>query len=68
MARPLTTNQHSGSRLRQTILSLGERKTWTPPPLVRSEIWLGVALFALIVAIVVFGSAESYRFFYGPQF
>jgi hypothetical protein len=56
-------------RLRETIRTVGERTTWSPPlPIVRSEVVLGLMLFALILAIIVFGPAQSYRFYYGPQF
>ena len=55
-------------RLREAIRTIGERTTWSPPRLVRSEILLGSMLFVLIVAIIVFGPSQSYRFYYGPQF
>jgi len=45
-----------------------ERRTWSPPRFVRSELLLGVFLFLLIVAMIVFAPSESYRFYYGPQF
>lgn len=55
-------------RLREAIRTVGERTTWSAPRIVRSEALLGTMLFLLIVAIIVFGPSQSYRFYYGPQF
>jgi hypothetical protein len=57
------------SRLRERIRVIAERTTWSPPrPIARSEVYLGLMLFALIVAIIVFSPTQAYRFFYGQQF
>jgi hypothetical protein len=56
-------------RRRAQIAALTDGKRWSAPFwILRSEVFLGVALFALIVGIIVFGPTQSYRFFYGPQF
>ena len=55
-------------RLREKLRAVCERTPWTAPSLVDSEVLVGVMLFVLIVAIIVFGPSQSYRFYYGPQF
>ncbi|MBV8726789.1 MAG: hypothetical protein JO233_03305 [Candidatus Eremiobacteraeota bacterium] len=55
--------------MRETLRIIAERTTWSAPrAIMQSEVVLGLMLFALIVAIIVFGPAQSYRFYYGPQF
>jgi hypothetical protein len=55
-------------RLREKLRSICERAPWGAPPLVDSEVLVGLMLFVLILAIIIFGPAQSYRFYYGPQF
>ncbi|MBV9148460.1 MAG: hypothetical protein JO024_01240 [Candidatus Eremiobacteraeota bacterium] len=55
-------------RFREKLRSVCERAPWTAPSLVDSEVLVGLMLFVLIVAIIVFGPSQSYRFYYGPQF
>ena len=56
-------------QVRDALRTIAERTPWSPPLLIgSSEVIFGIALFALIVATIVFMPAQSYRFWYGQQF